>query len=127
MVEGLSVKECIGFDRLNINPFTGKKIRPGGPTARNLAKECLDHYHPELKPYAHAKTQSYYPKQMIPMKSRQAIRETCAKYNANPLKSPFSGRKIKPNGPLATKLKLTCTELEREKDLVDYLLFLGLR
>lgn len=79
-----------------INPRTGRKIMSSGKVYKDLMKEC--------SPSSKAPPKKIQPKKSSPKMS------VCEEFMKNKTKNPRTGRVIKENGPVYTKLLKECVK-----------------
>ena len=86
----------------NINPITKRKIKKNGPTYKKLIKQC----------------ERISDKEKIKTQDKSAIESvkknynTCKKMIKDDSKNPFTGRKIKRNGPTYNRILSECEDIQ---------------
>jgi len=95
----------------SINPRTGYKIKKNGPTYKKLLKECEKKVSLHKVVKVNKKITKNIDKKNVKKENEKNYKK-CKKFEENNNINPFSGRKIKRNGPTYKKLIRKCDEIK---------------
>jgi len=96
----MNENKCIQFLKNDsINPLTFRKIKKNGPTYKRLKKEC-------------EKKSQLKPDNLNKIKEIENKYKICKKMIKDDSRNPFTGRKIKRDGPTYKKLLIECQQIQ---------------